>query len=363
LIVASLLVRALDHATAVQPGFDYRRVISIDPALSPHGFTPAQARAYLDTLLARLRGLPGVESVALTNTPPFGDVTRTMWVEIDGRGVDSLSDDVSPEYFQTMKIPIVRGRTFLPGEGRAVVVSQSLARRLWPLADPLQQVLPIGENAAGEPLKYQVIGVCGEARVAKLEDPDVAQVYFPVGADNLPGLSAVVRTAGSPQGLVSTVASLAKAVDPNVLPAVQMLEPALYRKLEMARDGALAIGVLGFAALCLACLGIVGVVSYTVSQRIKEIGIRVALGANPRHVLSAILHQFLFPVAMGLAAGVAGSAALSRILRRVLFGVSGLDPSAYLLAIGLFILAATVAAWLPARRALRFDPMRALRYD
>jgi ABC-type antimicrobial peptide transport system permease subunit len=121
--------------------------------------------------------------------------------------------------------------------------------------------------------------------------------------------------------------------------------------------------VLGFAALGLACLGIVGVVSFTVSQRVKEIGIRMALGADPLHVLSAILRQFVLPVVVGLMAGVAGAAGLSSILRRVLFGISGLDPVAYLFAVALFVTAAIVAAWMPARRALQLDPMSALRND
>jgi ABC-type antimicrobial peptide transport system permease subunit len=196
-----------------------------------------------------------------------------------------------------------------------------------------------------------------------LEDPDVSEIYFPIAADQLPGMTAVVRTAGPPEGVVAAMASTAKAIDPEVLPSVQMLQPALYRKLEAARYGTLAVSVLGVAALGLACLGIVGVVAYTVSQRIKDIGIRVALGASPRHVLSAILRQFMLPVFSGLLLGVCFAAGFSRILRRILYGVSGLDPAAYLAAILLFALAAAVAAWLPARRALRLDPMRALRCD
>jgi ABC-type antimicrobial peptide transport system permease subunit len=196
-----------------------------------------------------------------------------------------------------------------------------------------------------------------------LEDPDVSEIYFPAAPDQLTGMTAVIRTAGSPEGVAAAAASLAKTIDPDVLPSIQMLQPALSRKLQTARYGALAVAVLGVAALGLACLGIVGVVAYTVSQRIQEIGIRVALGAHPRHVLAAILRQFSLPVAVGLLLGVCGAAGLSSILRRILYGISGLDPAAYFGAIVLFAAAAAVAAWLPARRALRLDPMRALRCD
>jgi len=362
LIVAGLLVRALDNATSTQPGFAYRNIVAVEPELAMHGYTPARARTYFDTLRERLRRLPGVESVSLTNIPPFGNVVNTERTEIDGRVDWALAYNVAPEYFQTMKIPLLRGRTFMAGETRAVIVSQSLARRFWPRADPLQQQLPVGEDAAGT-VKFTVVGVSGDARIAMLEDPDISEIYFPAEPDQLPGMTAVIRTAGSPESVVTAVASIAKSIDPQVLPSVQMLQPALDRKLQAARYGALAVGVLGFTALGLACLGIVGVVAYTVSQRVKEIGIRVALGASHWHVVSPILRQFLLPVAVGLLFGVCFAAGLSRILRRVLYGVSGLDPAAYLGAIVLFAAAAALAAWLPARRALRLDPMRALRCD
>jgi predicted permease len=362
LIVAALLVRALDNATAAQPGFAYRSIVAVEPELNMHGYTPTRARTYFDTLQERLRHLPGVESVSLTNTPPFGNVIRTERIEIDGRAVWALSDNVEPEFFRTMKIPLLRGRTFMAGESNAVIVSESLARRFWPQSDPLQQQLPVGEDASNT-VKCTVVGVSGDARVAMLEDPDVSEIYFPAAPDQLTGMTAVIRTAGAPESVVTAAASIAKTIDPQVLPSVQMLQPALRRKLQTARYGALAVTVLGIAALGLACLGIVGVVAYTVSQRIQEIGIRVALGANPRHVLSAILRQFSLPVAVGLSFGVCAAAGLSLVLRRVLYGISGLDPAAYLSAIVLFALAAALAAWLPARRALRLDPMRALRCD
>ena len=155
--------------------------------------------------------------------------------------------------------------------------------------------------------------------------------------------------------------SLALALDPYVFPQVQLLRADFQRKIEGAEQSAAAVSLLGLSALFLACLGIVGMVAYAVSQRTKEIGIRLALGAGPRHVLGSVLRQFWRPVAVGLVVGVGSAAALSQLLRQVLFGVSHLDPLAYAAAVALFAVTVVLAALWPARRALRVDPMSALR--
>jgi ABC-type antimicrobial peptide transport system permease subunit len=172
-----------------------------------------------------------------------------------------------------------------------------------------------------------------------------------------------VRTAAAPEGLVRQVASTAKSVDPNTFPEVQLMKSGFRQKLRGAESSALAVSALGFVADLLACLGIVGVVAYAVSQRTREIGIRMALGARPAHILSVVLRQFSRPLAAGLLLGVAAAAALSGLLRGQLYGISNLDPMAYLGAVGLFALTVAVAALWPARRALRVDPMRALRHE
>ncbi len=357
LIVAALLVRALDHATSAQPGFEYQQVIAINPGLATHGYSPTRARAYMDTLQSRLRDLPGVENVALTNIPPFGNATITAKIEIDGRAVEAQITHVDAQFFRTMRIPLLRGRLFLPGDAHAVIVSQSLARRLWPGQDPMGKQLPLGA------LESTVVGISANARMVKLEDPDLAQVYYPTDPADLPGMTVVLKTSASAEPLVPIVVSILKAMDPKVVPAVEMLTTSLRRKLRTAQYGALAVSVLGLAALLLACCGIAGIVAYAVSQRTKEIGIRMALGAPSSHVVSLVLRQFSGPVCAGLLVGIGGAAALSQVLRRVLYGISSLDPVAYVSAIGIFALTVFLAALLPAGRALRIDPTRALRCD
>lgn len=357
LIVAALLIQALNRATSANPGFDYKRVVSIDPALGAHGHTAAQARAYLDTLTSRLRNVPGVESVSLVSTVPFGNKTTTIGAVIDGRPIAVHVNNIDPEFFQTMTIPVLRGRNLMPGDVNAIVISQSFAVAAWSGQEPLGKTFPAGD------IKYTVVGVAANARVTGLQDVDAVECYFLAQPSDRPSMGVLVKTSGPPENVMPTVASLAKAVDPRVLPEIQLMKSAFQQKMQGPQYSALSVSLLAFVALLLACVGIVGLVAYSVSQRTREIGIRMALGASSSHVLTSVLRQFWLPVGGGLLAGVGAAAALSMILRRALFGVSNLDPAAYVAAIGVFALSAGIAALWPARRALKVDPLRALRSE
>jgi len=356
LVVAGLLIRALNHATSAHPGFEYRQVLSIDPGLAKHGYSPAQARAYLDALESRLHSLPGVESVSLALTPPLGNGSIGAGIGIDGRQVNVQINRVDPEFFKTMKIPLLRGRNLLRGDLRAVIISQSLAHGAWPGQDALGKKFTMGQD-------YTVVGIAASARLIRLEDSDSVEVYLPVETADMPSVSVLVKTSAPPEDIVRPAASIAKTIDPRIFPEVQIMKASFAGKLKGAKYSALSVSVLGGVALLLACAGIVGLVSFAVSQRTKEIGIRMALGAEPGHVFSAVLHQLTKPVLIGLLAGMGTAIALSQVLRRQLYGVSHLDPIAYLAAIGVFISAITLAAMLPARRALHIDPLEALRHD
>ena len=353
LIVAGLLVRALERVSTAHPGFDYERAIAINPHLDVHGYSPERAAAYLQTLESRLLALPGVESVARTSTPPLGRKKTVARAVVDGTAVDIHVNHIDPDYFQTMGIPLLRGRTFLEGERLAMIASESLGRSLWPGQDPL------GQQFDGR----TVVGVAGSARQMALQDPDAVEGYFSIESGHLSSLAVVVRTTGPPEYVLLPVASVARSLEPGLFPEVALLRTSYQRKVDETELTALAVSMLGFSALLLACLGIVGLVAYTVAQRRKEIGIRMALGATGSHVLSVVLRQLSHPIAAGLAVGVGAAGALAQVLRRELYGISSLDPAAYLAAVLVFVATVALAAWWPARRALRVDPLRALRQD
>jgi ABC-type antimicrobial peptide transport system permease subunit len=295
--------------------------------------------------------------VALVSNPPLGNRWTVDKTEIAGRAVNVHINHIDPAFLQTMKIPLLLGRNLVPGDARAIVVSESLARLRWPAEDPVGKPFRLGDD------NLTVVGVSGSARLVSPEDSDAVEVYQLAQADLMPSMVVMVRTSAPPEGLLRPVAAIAKSIDPRLVPEVQLMKSAFRAKLQIAESSALAVGVLGLIALLLACAGVVGLVGYAVSQRTKEIGIRMALGARPAHVLSVVLRQFSLPVVAGLAVGVGGAAALSTVLRSLLYGVGNLDPIAYLSAMTFFAVNMAVAALLPARRALRVDPMRALRYE
>ncbi len=355
LIVAGLLVRAMDHAMHAGPGFDFEHVITIDPAFS--GYSPTRAASYFEVLESRLRAVSGVQSVSLVSNPPLGNRWTFVSTEIGGHAVNVHYNHIDPPFFETMQIPLLRGRTLLPGEDRAIVVSDSLARLQWPGIDPL------GKSFRIDAEDHPVVGVARSARLVSPEDSDAVEVYQLAAPTLLPAMVVLVRTTGPPEGLLPVVASIARAVDPKLFPEAQLMKDAYRRYQRNAGYSALAVSLLGLLALLLACTGIVGLVNYAVSQRTREIGIRIALGARAGQVLTVVLRRFLIPVAAGLLFGVGGALLLSQVLRRLLYGVSNLDPVAYLAAMGVFVIAVALAAIVPARRALRIDPMRALHYD
>jgi predicted permease len=356
LIVTGLLVRALEQASFSSPGFEYERVISISPGLSDNGYTPARSQAYLDTFRERLRAIPGVQSVSLALSPPLGHVTMTVGIEINGHHVEFQKNNVSSGFFETMSIPVLRGRDLRPNERHVMIVSESMARQVWPGEDPLGKSLVLGDS-------FTVVGVSGSVRSLKFAQPDTVQAYFPIEEANWPSLSLLVKTAGSPNDFARSAGVLARGLDSNTHPSLELLSRAFRTNLQGAEYSALAVSALGTVAQVLACFGIVGVVCYAVSQRTREIGIRMALGARPAQILSVVLRHLAFPVGGGLMVGVAAAAGLSQFLRGRLYGVSNLDPGAYVGAIAVFVVTATIAAVIPAQRALRIDPLRALHHE
>jgi predicted permease len=353
LIVASLLVRAAQHALYTNPGFGYERVVSIDPGLGRHGYTPAAAEEYLGQARSRLEALPGVTVVSLVKLAPLGNTIAREDTEINGRKASIYPNWVDERYFQAMEIPVLLGRGFRPNEKNAVIVSEALARRQWPSEDPLGKKFE--ENT--------VVGVVGNAHVNAMNDGDSLEAYHPAQPTDMPDMVVLVKSAGAPDGLAPMAKSIVESLNPKLFPEISLLKSGFRKDMEQLELVASAVTLIGLVAVALAGVGILGLVSFSVAQRLKEIAIRTALGATKVQVLAAVLRQFLWPVAIGMAAGAGIAAATTGILRIALYGVNNLDPASYAAAILVLMAMVGLAALLPARRALRLNLARTLHYD
>jgi predicted permease len=358
LIVAGLLVRATQHVLYTDPGFAYQSLLSIDPQLGHYNYTPAAAKVYLDRMQERLRGLPGVQSVSLVKLPPLGHTVSRMDTEINGHPLPIYPNWVTPDLFQTMEIPIRLGRTFYPGEKNAVIVSESMARKEWPGQNPVGQLLPNGDS------KDTVVGVAGDAHVNAVNDDDAVEQYWPAQTEDMPDMVVMVRSAGDPSTLSPMIKSISENLDPALFPEIREMK-ILYRDkvLQLVENIAEIVTVIGLIAVLVAAVGIIGLVSFSVSQRLKEIAIRMALGAGKSEVLTALLRQFAWPVGIGIITGTALALAASTLLRKILFGVSNLDPFGFAGAILVLVGIIFLAGLLPARRALRLDLAKTLHYE
>jgi len=352
-IVSSLLVRSAQHVLYTDPGFGYEQVLSINPGLNEHGYTSAAAQAYLDKVERRLRATAGLASVSLVKYPPFD----SGWIEnteINGQRLHTYRNWVDSEFFRTMDIPVLLGRSFAPGDKDAVIVCESLAHKLWPGENPLGKMY-------GE--KWIVVGVVGNASINATRDVDALELYSPAQLEDMSAMSIVLKSNGAPDGLVPMLKSTVQSLDSKLFPEIRLLKSTFHANALELEQTALLMSLIGVAAMLLAGLGILGLVAYSVSQRTKEIAIRLALGAPRTQIVVSVLRQFAWPVFLGLTMGAAATAAASQVLRLMLFGISALDPLSYAIAIGTLLGVFILAALVPARRVLRLDVARALHQE
>jgi macrolide transport system ATP-binding/permease protein len=364
LIAAGLLMRVLYLAQTVDPGFEMKGITQARFDLPSQGYSAEKAQAFQRELQARVTALPGVDEVEQARVTPLGHQFMGTGLTLAGETQERMFEFnvVSPGFFAMLGMPMVRGRAFTDAETRVdapvLVVTESTARRLWPGQDA------IGKTLRQEDKKeYQVVGVVRDSQASHLGQTDGMFFYMPAGPKEQDRLQLLVHSEGGDVATGEGIRKAVHALDADLIVDVTKLEDNLEAWRIPSRIVAALSGVLGALALLLAAIGVHGVVSYGVSQRIREIGIRMTLGADGRDVMGLVLRQALRPVLIGALVGVIACAAVSQVLSNVLYGMGAHDPIAFM-GVPVFLLGvAFLASYIPARRAVRVDPVVALRYE
>jgi putative ABC transport system permease protein len=369
---AGLLVRSFLELQNVSPGFRVRGILTASVALPQSQYTkPDQWARFSAQAVERIKTVPEVAGAAVGMGLPMSGDRINLGFGIDGRPQapeDHLSANyasVSRGYFQLLGIPLLRGRIFddrdTAASKKISIVSEAFARRYFPDEEVIGKHLNFGfpDRASRE-----IVGIVGDVRQVRLDAPAEPEMYAPFEQSPLWGMNFVVRTAGDPAALASAVRERIQEGDKD-LPVADVQPMTVYLRESMAqpRFRTLLLGLFGVVALLLAAVGIYGVVSYTVAQRTQEIGLRMALGAEPAEVLGLVVGQGMKLVLVGLAAGLLGALGLTRFFSSLLFGITAGDPLIYFGTVFLLLILSLLACYLPARRATRVDPLVALRYE
>jgi predicted permease len=372
MIAAGLLLRGLQAAQTVEPGFDYADVASVSFDLTGAGYDAERAIVFNRQLMDWSRSLPGVRSVAQALFTPLYPATMQISVGMPGQAqyTPIPINVVSPDYFSLVGIPIVRGRGFVDADladgATAVIVTEATARRYWPDRNPLGQTIAWNSGTPDgdiRPFSFQVVGVAKDAQLRDIGEIPSSYLYLPAVPLWQPRLQLLVSGRTELAALEKGIRAAASDLDPALLVRIAPLEANLELWRKLGRLVSTLSTSLGALAIALAAVGIFGVVSYFVGQRLREIGIRITLGASASDVLALILQRTMRPVVVGAVIGVVSAAAVSRMLTRVLFGVSPVDPIG-LGGASLFVMAVALAAGvLAARPAMRSDPLVALRHE
>jgi putative ABC transport system permease protein len=386
LIGAGLLARGSERAFGIDLGFDYRRMISVEVHAAAVKHDASRMVAIRRQLLLRFEGLPGVRSVSVASRAPLTGGNRTLSIGLEGHPPNSehapeaFDNLVTRDYFETVGVSILHGRNFTEQEmrdspdfdGVPVIVSAATAQKFWP-----------GQNAIGKRISFAhptgafewagevhpqsrssvVIGVAKDIRSLFLERLDETCIYLPVSR-TFDG-SIVIRTEGDPKRVVAALRNELQAVDSNLEAFILDFRSTFSQQpaFVLSRIGAIGSTIIGILGLLLAAVGIYGMVSFAVSQRTHEIGVRVALGALRSDVVGLVLRQSMRPVMIGVAFGLAGAVGVSHLLIAFLFGLSTVDPVTFLGVSAFLMTVAVLAGYVPARRAAKVDPMVALRYE
>jgi putative ABC transport system permease protein len=375
LIGAGLMLTSFARLRAVDPGFAVRNLVFVGVPLPQARYdNPAQARFYTQ-LYERLRENPVTARSALGFPTPFTGSNAAGGYAIEGAPARSRADrtiaqlgSISPGYFQAMGIPLLRGRDVALSDTQerpgVAVINHILADHEWPGQDPIGKRLSIGGDPASADSWITVVGIVGDSRRSDLQTAPAPAIYLPHQMFTLPYMAVVVRSDASEATIAAAVRSAVRALDPELpIQEVQTLDRVLERSTGQPRFRALLTGVFAAAALILAAVGLYGLISYTVAQRAPELAVRLALGATPGQVGRLVIGQGLTLAAAGVLLGVGGALAATRLLEGLLFAISATDPGVYATLAALILAVAAIASLVPARRAMRVDPITALRAE
>ena len=378
LVGAALLIRSFLGMQSVKPGFDPSNLLTMRVTLTGPSYDSTYKRfAFWNRFLEQLNERPGVVAASITNNIPLGGSNNNSFFVVENQPTQLGSEPlleirwVSPRYLETMRIPVKRGRMFNQQEwadsgvtGRVAVINEYMARKFWPNGDAIGKRFKFGNANDTSNRWITIVGVAADIKHRQLTSTPDLQGYMPYRQGGWNSAAIVVRTRGEPTLATGTVLSALKQADP-LLPAYRILsmdaniersywQQALYGKM---------FGVFAAIAMVLAAVGVYGVISYAVSQRTQEIGVRVALGAQKSDVLKLIVGHGALLGGVGVAIGLVGALSVTRLLRTLLFGVSPFDPASFVGVSVLLTTIALVASYVPARRAARVDPVEALRYE
>ena len=369
LIGAGLLVRSLIALQQVDPGFDANNVLTFQVTLPQKKYDfEGKPASFFEQLETRVASLPGVEGVGLITELPLSGQLNDVPFIVEGRPAVSPTDRfgadwrrVNQNYFSTLRIPLLRGRNFTEQEVRemdnVVVVSQQLVATAFPNEDPVGKTII---TMFGFP--QQIVGVVGDIRHSSLANQPWPTMYFPgrdIGRMNL-----VVRTQGDPLSLAGAVRKEVQALDPDQpISNVKKMSDWVEESVAAPRYRTTLLALFAALAMILAATGIYGVMSYTVTQRTHEIGVRVAIGAEPRDVFRMVIRQGMTLAIIGVVFGLIGAFGLTRLMTTMLFGVEPTDPTTFIGISALLTAVALVACCIPGRRATKVDPLVALRYE
>jgi len=371
LIGAGLFVRSMQHAQQLDPGFEAKNLFQLQFDLGTLRYDAEHGQQFFRDLIEHAKSVPGVMDASVSSNGIFGGtILGTVFREGEqadpnNRGALVQFDDISPGHFKTLGIPLRSGRDFNDFDREntlaAVIVNEAMAKLLWPGQEALGKRF---SSFASPTMLYQVVGIVGNAVVNQIGEDPQPVAYLPLRQQYSSVAALEIRTAGNPEALMATVRNQVQELDRNLaFTDVQTATEIISQGLWAARMGAALLGLFGLLALVLASVGIYGVLAYSVAQRTAEIGIRMALGAQPGEVLRLVLRQGMSLAALGALLGLGSALLLARTAANLLYGVSATDPVTYAAITVLLLLVAMLACYIPARRATRIDPVVALRFE